>query len=73
MDGVEYVVLNKFPGQRLGATAWYWHFRQYATSALGFEPFLARCQGNVFMLHVADLLFTGLSAFDKAEIPYEFQ
>ena len=68
MDGVEYVVLNKFPGQRLGARAWYWHFRQYATSALGFDwsavqPFLARCQGNVFMLHVADLLFTGRRQF----------
>ena len=68
LAGVEYVVLRNFPGQRLGAKAWYWHFRQYATSALGFEwsavqPFLARCQENVFMLHVDDLLFTGRRQF----------
>jgi len=64
LDGVEYVVLKNLPAQRLGAKAWYWHFRQFATSVLDFEwsavqPCLARCQENMFMLHVDDLLFTG--------------
>jgi hypothetical protein len=68
LDGAEYVVLRNLTGQRLGAKAWYWHFRQYETSALGFEwsavqPFLARCQENVFMLHVDDRLFTGRRQF----------
>eukprot|EP00435_Cladocopium_sp_Y103_P003562 s395_g1.t1 len=68
LNGVEYVVLRNLPGQRLGSKAWCWHFRQLATSTLGFErsavqPCLARCQENVFMQHVDDLLFAGRHQF----------
>ena len=64
LHGSQYVVLKNLPGQRMGAKAWYWHFRRYATEALGFtwspiQPCIAKCGANVFMLHVDDLLFTG--------------
>ena len=64
LHDVQYVVLKNLPGQRMGAKAWYWHFRKYATDALGFtwspiQPCIAKCAANVFMLHVDDLLFTG--------------
>ena len=36
LHDVQYVVLKNLPGQRMGAKAWYWHFRRYATDALGF-------------------------------------
>ena len=62
LHGTEYVVLRNLPGQRLGAKAWYWYFREYVTSSMNFEwcsvqPCLAKCEGNVFMVHVDDLLF----------------
>eukprot|EP00435_Cladocopium_sp_Y103_P015276 s4186_g3.t1 len=68
LHGTEYVVLRNLPGQRLGAKAWYWHFRNYVTDTMGFEwssvqPCLAKCGNNVFMLHVDDLLFTGEQKF----------
>ena len=31
LHDVKYVVLKKLPGQRLGAKAWHWYFREYAT------------------------------------------
>ena len=63
-----YVIKRNLPGQRLGAKAWYWHFRNYVTEVLKCEwsveqPCLARCTSNgihnCFMIHVDDLLFTG--------------
>ena len=59
LHGTEYVVLRNLPGQRLGAKAWYWYFREYVTSSMNFEwcsvqPCLAKCEGNVFMVHVDD-------------------
>ena len=64
----EYVVLRNLAGQRLGARAWYWFFRDYVTNSMGFEwcavqPCLAKLGENVFMLHVDDLLFTGTKKF----------
>ena len=64
LHGTEYVVLRNLPGQRLGAKAWYWYFREYVTSSMNFEwcsvqPCLAKCEGNVFMVHVDDLRFAG--------------
>ena len=68
LHGTEYVVLRNLPGQRLGAKAWYWFFRNFATDSMQFEwcdvqPCLAKCGRNVFMLHVDDLLFTGSRKF----------
>ena len=69
LHDVKYVVLKNLPGQRLGAKAWYWYFREYATEAMKFEwslliqPCLAKSGTNVFMLHVDDLLFTGSLVF----------
>ena len=68
LHDVKYVVLKNLPGQRLGAKAWYWYFRQYATETMQFEwcliqPCLARKGMNAFMLHVDDLLFTGNLVF----------
>ena len=37
LHGTEYVVLHNLPGQRLGAKAWYWYFREYVTSSMNFE------------------------------------
>ena len=37
LHGTEYVVLRNLPGQRLGAKAWYWYFREYVTSSMNFE------------------------------------
>ena len=68
----KYIIKRNLPGQRLGAKAWYWFFRDYVTEALQFEwsveqPRLARCTKdgvhNCFMIHVDDLLFTGSSKF----------
>ena len=64
----QYLIKRNLPGQRLGARAWFWHFRNYANEALGFswcaeQPCLAKCVNggcnNVFMVHVDDLLFCG--------------
>ena len=68
LHDVKYVVLKNLPGQRLGAKAWYWYFRQYATEPMQFEwsliqSCLAKNGRNVFMLHVDDLLFTGNLVF----------
>jgi hypothetical protein len=76
LHGTEYVVLRNLPGQRLGAKAWYWFFRNFVTESMQFEwcdvqPCLAKCGRNVFMLHVDDLLFTG--TFDAAEVQRELQ
>ena len=32
----QYLIKRILPGQRLGAKAWYWHFRSHVTDALGF-------------------------------------
>ena len=32
----QYLIKRILPGQRLGAKAWYWHFRNHVTDALGF-------------------------------------
>ena len=68
LHGTEYVVLRNLPGQRLGAKAWYWFFRNFVTESMQFEwcdvqPCLAKCGRNAFMLHVDDLLFTGSRKF----------
>ena len=60
----QFAVLRNLPGQRIGAKAWYWHFRKFATEKLNFiwnveQPCLAKCGTNVFMMHVDDLLFVG--------------
>ena len=62
LHNVAYAVLKNLPGQRLGARAWYWHFREFATTTLSFswssiQPCIAKCGPNVFMVHVDDLLF----------------
>ena len=69
----EYLVLRNLPGQRLGAKAWYWHFRNYASEVLSCcwcaRSNLAsgRCTvdgvHNTFMIHVDDLLFAGSHNF----------
>ena len=56
------------PGQRFGARAWYWFFREYVSESMGFEwcavqPCLAKFGENVFMVHVDDVLFTGSKKF----------
>ena len=33
----KYIIKRNLPGQRLGAKAWYWFFRDYATNALQCE------------------------------------
>ena len=67
-----YLIKRNLPGQRLGAKAWYWHFRNFVSDALGFtwcaeQPCLAKCVdggcNNVFMVHVDDLLFCGNRSF----------
>ena len=37
LHGTEYVVLRNLPGQRLGAKAWYWFFRNFVTDSMQFE------------------------------------
>ena len=68
----KYIIKRNLPGQRLGAKAWYWFFRDYVTNALQCEwsveqPCLAHCTRdgvhNCFMIHVDDLLFTGSAKF----------
>ena len=67
-----YLIKRNLPGQRLGAKAWYWHFRNFVSDVLGFtwcveQPCLAKCVdggcNNVFMVHVDDLLFCGSKSF----------
>ena len=63
-----YAVLKNLPGQRMGARAWYWHFRQFATTTLGFswssiQPCIAKCGPKVFRVRVDDLLFSGNLVF----------
>ena len=64
LHGTSYVVLRNLPGQRLGARAWYWFFRNFATDAFkcswsDIQPCIGKCAEGVFMVHVDDLLFTG--------------
>ena len=70
--GKELVIRRNLPGQRLGAKAWYWYFRNYVAKCFECEwcseqPCLARCTykgiHNVFMIRVDDLLFAGSSDF----------
>ena len=64
LHGTSYVVLRNLPGQRLGARAWYWFFRNFATDAFkcswsDIQPCIGKCAEGVFTVHVDDLLFTG--------------
>ena len=68
----EYLVLRNLPGQRLGAKAWYWHFRNYVSEVLSCcwckeQPCIGRCTvdgvHSTFMIHVDDLLFAGSHDF----------
>eukprot|EP00435_Cladocopium_sp_Y103_P057750 s2135_g20.t1 len=68
----QYIIRRNLPGQRLGAKAWYWHFREYVSKVLNCswcleQPCLAKCVhegvNNCFMIHVDDLLFTGNAEF----------
>ena len=68
----QYVIRRNLPGQRLGAKAWYWHFRRYISDALNCcwcleQPCLAKCvddgTNNCFLIHVDDLLFAGSYSF----------
>ena len=34
--GRDFAIAKNLPGQRLGARAWYWHFRRFLTDRLGF-------------------------------------
>ena len=70
--GKELMIRKNLPGQRLGAKAWYWYFRNYVAKCFECEwcseqPCLARCAykgiHNVFMIHVDDLFFGGRSDF----------
>jgi hypothetical protein len=70
--GTEYLVLRNLPGQRLGAKAWYWYFRNYVTEVLNCswckgQPCIGKCVvdgvHNTFMFRVDDLLFAGSHEF----------
>ena len=70
--GAEYLVLRNLPGQRLGAKAWYWHFRNYVSEVLkccwcAEQPCIGKCivdgVHNTFIIHVDDLLFAGSHDF----------
>eukprot|EP00435_Cladocopium_sp_Y103_P038479 s856_g10.t1 len=60
--------LKYLPGLRLGAKAWYWHFRAMLTREFGFEwcleqPCLARNSHCCLLIHVDDVLFCGDAAY----------
>ena len=66
------MIRRNLPGQRLGAKAWYWHFRKYISETLDCswcveQPCLAKCVAggisNCFLIHVDDLLFAGSRDF----------
>ena len=68
----QYLVLRNLPGQRLGARAWYLHFRNYVSEALDCvwckeQPCIGRCTvngvRNTFMIPVDDLLFASSQDF----------
>ena len=64
----QYIIRRNLPGQRMGAKAWYWLFRQYISNVLNCswcvaQPCFAKCVNegisNCFLIHVDDLLFAG--------------
>eukprot|EP00435_Cladocopium_sp_Y103_P068164 s313_g31.t1 len=64
LAGRKYIIAKNLPGQRLGAKAWYWFFRNYLTTTFNYEwcteqPCLCKNKDSVLMLHVDDVLFTG--------------
>eukprot|EP00435_Cladocopium_sp_Y103_P041704 s881_g11.t1 len=68
MLGKYYKVKKILPGQRLGAKAWYWHFRKMLMREFGFEwcleqPCLARNSHCCVLLHVHDVFFCGEASY----------
>ena len=66
--GKTYKVCKNLPGQRLGAKAWYWSFREMLTKELGMswcleQPCLARNEHCCIMLHVDDVMFCGDASY----------
>ena len=64
----KYRVRKNLPGQRLGAKAWYMHFRETLSRDFGFEwcveqPCLARNEHCCIMVHVDDVMFCGDGAY----------
>eukprot|EP00435_Cladocopium_sp_Y103_P051916 s97_g16.t1 len=68
----QHIIRKNIPGQRLGAKAWYWYFRDFVNSTLDCvwrveQPCLAKCVvdgiHNCFMIHVDDLFFTASAEF----------
>ena len=37
LGGRRYIIAKNLPGQRLGAKAWYWHFRTFLSSTFAYE------------------------------------
>eukprot|EP00435_Cladocopium_sp_Y103_P042005 s2855_g11.t1 len=66
--GKTYKVCKNLPGQRLGAKAWYWSFREMLAKELDMQwcqeqPCLARNDHCCIMLHVDDVMFCGDSTY----------
>ena len=70
LAGRKYIIAKNLPGQRLGAKAWYWFFRDFLSKVFGYEwcteqPYLCRNEHSALMLHVDDVLFVGKRKFGK--------
>ena len=68
LAGRKYIIAKNLPGQRLGAKAWYWFFRDFLSKVFGYEwcteqPFLCRMNIQRLMLHVDNVLFVGKRKF----------
>ena len=68
LAGRKYIIAKNLPGQRLGAKAWYWFFRDFLSKVFGYEyrteqPCLCRHEHSALMLHVDDVLFVGKRKF----------
>ena len=68
LAGRKYIIAKNLPGQRLGAKAWYWFFRDFLSKVFGYEwcteqPCLCRNEHSALMLHVDDVLFVGKRKF----------
>lgn len=66
--GESMVIVKNFPGQRLGAKAWYWRLRDFLSENRGYkwcslQPCLARTLDSAIMVHVDDIVFMRSKSF----------
>lgn len=75
LGGRRYTIAKNLPGQRLGAKAWYWHFRTFLSSTFAYEwcveqPCLCRNKDSILMLPVDNIMYMGTRKFwDEQFVP----